>query len=113
MERPKGHGDYANLLNRLWPAGSELRQVAEELEDLERQPGYARLQAVLDVRERLLLDRLVEGEPGEIRGTDQLLGMIAGLRQAQRAIASVYYEAEQSRERDAAKARAADAEGAP
>jgi hypothetical protein len=39
MERPKGHGDYANLLNRLWPAGSELRQVAEELEDLERSPA--------------------------------------------------------------------------
>jgi hypothetical protein len=67
--------------------------------------------ALLDSRERLIVDRLVVGEPGEIRVTDQLLGMCAGLRQGSRAIASIRYEANQARERAAEAARVADSRG--
>lgn len=111
MEKPSGHGDFANLINELW-TGRELRQIAEELEDLERHPAWARLTALLDARQRALVDRLVIGTPGDVRATDQVLGMVNGLRQLDRAISSIRYEANQARERaEAAAEAAAESEG--
>jgi hypothetical protein len=107
--KPKGHGDYAALIRELW-TGSELRRIEEELEDLERHPGYARLMSLLDARDRQLVDRLVVGEPGDVRGTDQILGMVNGLRSMKRAADSIRHEATQARERAEQAAADADAE---
>jgi hypothetical protein len=107
--KPKGHGDFADLIRDLW-TGSELRRIEEELEDLERHPGYARLTALLDARERLLVDRLVVGAPGDVRGTDQMLGIANGLRSVKRAVASIRHEANEARERAERAAADADAE---
>jgi hypothetical protein len=110
-QRPKGHGDYANLIRDLW-TGAELRRAAEELEDLERHDGYARLKQLLEARDAQLVDRLVVDKPEDVRSTDQVIGILNGLRQSQRAIDSIKYEAHQSRERDQQAAAEADAEGA-
>jgi hypothetical protein len=110
MEKPQGHGDFAHLIRKLWTP-RELRDIAERLEDLERHPGYAYLRALLDARERDVMDRVVVGTPGDIRATDQMLGTCLGLRQGGRAIDSIRYEVQQARE-DAELAKAeADAEG--
>ena len=111
--KPKGHGDFANLIRETWTE-RELAQVAEEILELERHPGFARLCSLLDSRERKLVDRLVieTPTPDNVRGTDQILGTIAGLRQSRAAIDSILYESIQARERAAAAAREADAKGA-
>jgi hypothetical protein len=110
MEKPQGHGDFATLIGRLWTP-RELRDIAERLDELERHPGYAYLQALLDARERQLVDRLVVGEAGDIRTTDQILGMCNGLRQGSRAVDSIRYEVQRARAlAEQAKAEA-DAEG--
>lgn len=110
MEKPKGHGDFAELIRKLWTP-RELRDIAEQLEELERHPGYAYLRALLDARERSLVDRIVVGEAGDIRATDQVLGICNGLRQSSRAVDSIRYEVQQARERAELAKAEADAEG--
>lgn len=109
--KPKGHGDFADLIRGTW-SDRELAQVAEEILELERQPGFARLMSLLDSRERSLIDRLLIAQPTpeNVRATDQTLGTIAGLRQSRRAMDSIIHESIQARERVAAEARAAEAE---
>lgn len=113
MESPKGHGDFANLIRDTW-ADRELRQVAEEILELERTPGFARVLFLLDARERMLVDRLLVERPttDNVRATDQTIGTLAGLRQSRRAVESILYEAQVARERAEAAARAADERGA-
>ena len=111
MEKPTGHGDFAALIRSMWNGG-ELRRLEEELEDLERHPGYLRVLALLDARERQLVDRLVVGEPGDVRVTDQVLGMANGVRSLRRVVDSIRYEANEARERAEQAAADADAEGA-
>ena len=110
MEKPPTHGDYANLIRKNW-TDREIRQIGEEIEDLERQPGFARLLSLLETRERLLLDRLVLGASDvPVRSTDQIIGTLAGLRQLRVAADSLLYEAHEARERALRAAREADAE---
>lgn len=111
MEKPTGHADFANLIPKLW-TGSELRAIEEELEDLERHPGYARLLALVDARERFLLDRLVIGPPADVRATDQVIGIVNGLRSLRNGADSIRFEAQQARERAEKAAAEADAKGA-
>lgn len=109
--KPKGHGDFANLITGTW-SDRELAQVAEEILELERQPGFARLMSLLDSRERFLVDRLVIAQPtpDNVRATDQTLGTIAGLRQSRQAIDSIIHESIKARERVEAAARVVDAD---
>lgn len=111
--KPKGHGDFADLIRETW-TDRELAQVAEEILELERTPGFARLMSLLDSRERSLVDRLVIAQPTpeNVRATDQTLGTIAGLRQSKRALDSIIHESIKARERVEAAAREADAKGA-
>lgn len=108
-EKPKGHGDWAKLIRDEW-SDSELLRAADEILELERSPGYARLCALLDAREQMLVDRVVIDKPGDVRSTDQILGSVLGLRQARMAIDSIIHEANQARER--AKRAAAEADAA-
>lgn len=110
--KPKGHGDFANLIARTWSGPELYREVREAIEDLERHPGFAYVTALLDARERMLTDRLVNDSVGDIRATDQVIGMIGGLRQSKRAVESILYESNEARERAERAAREADAEGA-
>lgn len=113
-EKPKGHGDWANLIRTTW-SDRELLEVRDEIVQLEQSPGYARLCALLASRDDQLVDRLLVQQPTveNVRATDQTLGTVAGLRQMQRAIDSIIHEANQARERAERLAREADEEGAP
>lgn len=114
-EKPKGHGDWAEIIRRTW-SDQELLQVRDEIVQLEQSPGYARVSALLAARDDQLIDRLLVQRPDNenIRATDQVLGTVAGLRQMQRAIDSIIHEANQARERAERRAAEADAErGAP
>lgn len=108
---PKGHGDFANLIRKQWTP-AELRALAEDVAELEQHPGFQAVTTLLKAREALLVDRLVVEKPDDIRSTDQVIGMLGGLRQGLRAVDSIVYEAQQARERAEAAARAADAKGA-
>lgn len=113
MEKPHEYGAFVALFNRQW-TGREVREIADEIEDLNRQPGFNRLLGLLDDRERMLVDRLVHERPDPegVRGTDQVIGMIAGLRQLKEAADSILYAAQEARERakDAAGEPAAESE---
>jgi hypothetical protein len=108
---PKGHGDFANLIRKQWTP-AELRALADDIVELERHPGFQAMTTLLKAREALLVDRLVVEKPDDIRSTDQVIGMLGGLRQGNRAVESILYEAQEARERALAAAREADAKGA-
>lgn len=112
MEKPKGHGDFAKLIRDEW-SDPELLRVQEEILELERSPGYARVSALLQAREKFLVDRLMIEPPtaDNVRSTDQTIGTLLGLRQLTRAVDSIIHEANEARVRAESRARAAE-EGA-
>lgn len=100
MEKPQEYGAYASLIGRQWTS-REVREIADEIADLNTHPGFNRLLGLLDDRERMLVDRLVHERPDAegVRATDQVIGMISGLRQLKQAADSILYAADQARER--------------
>jgi hypothetical protein len=98
MDRPKGHGDYGEILGAYSTA--DLFAAAEAVSKILHDPGFKALEKLLSEREQKLVTRLVRTPPSweGILGREQVIGMIDGLQQLGRASDSLLYAAADRRE---------------
>ena len=97
LDRPVGHGDFAEAF-KAWTT-PELFAAAEAVADLRVSRGYQAIERVLAERKDKLVSRLVHGDASwnNLLGREQVVGMIGGIEQAQRATESLLYAADQRR----------------